>query len=588
IGQQQAAQTDPWLQALVDLSAYTSMPIKVRFRGITGSNFYSDMAIDDVYFTTLAGDPTIMLSTTAIGDTLLLGATSTKMFTITNTTAAPSVLNYQIVENPAVNWLTVTPDTGSITSLNSQDIMVDFDAGVVSAGTHTTTLEISSNDPTMPMLTVAITLEANDAPVIAVNPDTFDVSIPSGSTVTDTLTISNNGAGPLYFSVAPGLPQDENAVKERVAKVDESQISPEVRAAMEKRQTISIPGTDELAQSGSKVFQMPDQIEGEEIFGSTSSSFSGGSRDRGNIFYVTSETTLLEHKLFLDIPASTPIYFFVYEGMAATGSYNKVNEVYFASSGTGQQFYSSGPIAVPLESGHYYYIGASWDLSATYYRGSETVPIPTSFGELVTGIPGNIAGGFPPGPTASHTYDNFSPYYCSITTGAGIDWISVTPDTGVVAPGNSMDLSVTFDPAGLLGGDYFADIVVSSNDPVNPEVRVGAHMQVIGTPVINTYPDPLVIDTTYTGGMGEGMIWVKNDGSDTLRISDVISTNSLFSVDTTMFKLAPFDSMSVIVYFEPLIAGSYTGEIIIMSNDASTPADTTVVNAIGADAPVIT
>ena len=53
IGQQQAVQTDPWLQAIVDLSPYTSTPIQVRFRGITGTSFTSDMAIDDVYFTSL-------------------------------------------------------------------------------------------------------------------------------------------------------------------------------------------------------------------------------------------------------------------------------------------------------------------------------------------------------------------------------------------------------------------------------------------------------------------------------------------------------------------------------------------------------
>jgi hypothetical protein len=47
IGQQQLNQTDPWLQALVDLSAYSGSPVQVRFRGITGSSFTSDMAIDD-------------------------------------------------------------------------------------------------------------------------------------------------------------------------------------------------------------------------------------------------------------------------------------------------------------------------------------------------------------------------------------------------------------------------------------------------------------------------------------------------------------------------------------------------------------
>ena len=38
-----------WLLEVVDLSAYAGQTIAVRFRGITGDDYYSDMAIDDIY-----------------------------------------------------------------------------------------------------------------------------------------------------------------------------------------------------------------------------------------------------------------------------------------------------------------------------------------------------------------------------------------------------------------------------------------------------------------------------------------------------------------------------------------------------------
>ncbi|MFD2891437.1 fibronectin type III domain-containing protein [Flavobacterium chuncheonense] len=47
IGQQQAAETDPWTLKIVNLAAYTGT-IQVRFRGIRGSGGYSDMALDDI------------------------------------------------------------------------------------------------------------------------------------------------------------------------------------------------------------------------------------------------------------------------------------------------------------------------------------------------------------------------------------------------------------------------------------------------------------------------------------------------------------------------------------------------------------
>jgi|GEM_PF-2647792 len=45
-GQQQTASEDPWIRARFDVSPYTTADFQVRFRGITGSSFTSDMAID--------------------------------------------------------------------------------------------------------------------------------------------------------------------------------------------------------------------------------------------------------------------------------------------------------------------------------------------------------------------------------------------------------------------------------------------------------------------------------------------------------------------------------------------------------------
>ncbi len=47
-GEQQPNQDDPWIEQLVDLSAYAGQSITIRFRGERGDGFTSDMAIDDV------------------------------------------------------------------------------------------------------------------------------------------------------------------------------------------------------------------------------------------------------------------------------------------------------------------------------------------------------------------------------------------------------------------------------------------------------------------------------------------------------------------------------------------------------------
>lgn len=47
-GQQQTVSGDPWIETIVPLGAYTGQTIYLRFEGIRGTSFTSDMAIDDV------------------------------------------------------------------------------------------------------------------------------------------------------------------------------------------------------------------------------------------------------------------------------------------------------------------------------------------------------------------------------------------------------------------------------------------------------------------------------------------------------------------------------------------------------------
>ncbi|RRO11748.1 fibronectin type III domain-containing protein, partial [Mesohalobacter salilacus] len=46
-GQQQAAESDAFIEQIIDLSAYAGQTVTIRFRGLKGGGFASDMAIDD-------------------------------------------------------------------------------------------------------------------------------------------------------------------------------------------------------------------------------------------------------------------------------------------------------------------------------------------------------------------------------------------------------------------------------------------------------------------------------------------------------------------------------------------------------------
>jgi hypothetical protein len=324
-------------------------------------------------------------------------------------------------------------------------------------------------------------------PIIGLNPLSFEVSLEPDGYQTEVLTLSNTGEETLNFSI------NVEGVSTAQGKLFQP-LTQQQKETMRYQQIVS-DVTDELSVdqsfSGNEVLPAisgypADASKGEETFGSWSGgTWSGGIRDRGNLFYVTESVYLEETRFYLTINSSTQLYFFVYEGDGPTGTFTKKDEVYVASSGTGTGWYSSGAMNVELTSGKYYYIGTSWNGSTTYGRGNETVPITTSFGSLVTGIPGTLAG-YPPSLSLNQTYTGFSPYYQTLVTSStpGTNWLTTGTNSGTVPQMGSENIDVHFDATGLEEGTYYKNLVITSNDPIIPEVILPCTLHVGGDYVV--------------------------------------------------------------------------------------------------------
>lgn len=109
--------------------------------------------------------PTVTLSTDHIEVQLAYGASDEATFTIGN--SGSRTLTYAITENPAADWLSVSPADGSITG-TSQMITATISTGTMAPGAYQSTLVIATNDPANPELQVLVDLTINnDVPVIA-------------------------------------------------------------------------------------------------------------------------------------------------------------------------------------------------------------------------------------------------------------------------------------------------------------------------------------------------------------------------------------------------------------------------------------
>ncbi|UCF04567.1 MAG: choice-of-anchor D domain-containing protein, partial [bacterium] len=169
----------------------------------------------------------------------------------------------------------------------------------------------------------------------------------------------------------------------------------------------------------------------------------------------------------------------------------------------------------------------------------------------------------------------------------GISWLAVAPASGSVDPGEGEDVEVTLNSEGLIGGQYDATLVVSSNDPITPKVNVPVHLQVEGAPDIVVSDSLLYYGTVYLGHTAAETLVVSNTGVDSLVVSGLSINNPVFSTDPSGFSLGVGESRALDVVFAPTVTGIATGTLTITSNDPDEPSVVVLLEGIALEPPVI-
>ena len=154
-----------------------------------------------------------------------------------------------------------------------------------------------------------------------------------------------------------------------------------------------------------------------------------------------------------------------------------------------------------------------------------------------------------------------------VSIGLGADWLTLEPLNGTLAAGDSLEVSAIGSVNGLSPTTYRADILVNSNDPVNPELRLPFVMPVSGGAIIAASTDSVAFDSVRIGESETQILTIQNNGSEMLVVSDVSMQPSVFSVDSTQFNIAPGSSRDMSITFSPTDVVEYVGEMLIASND---------------------
>jgi MAM domain-containing protein meprin/A5/mu/flagellar hook capping protein FlgD/uncharacterized protein DUF4394/HYDIN/CFA65/VesB family protein/BACON domain-containing protein len=596
IGQQQVNQSDPWLQIGVDLSVFSNKQIKIRFRGITGDSYTSDMAIDDVSIFSATSNPQIQVNPISLTDTLMVGDIANQQLIISNIETSFSSLNFSISENPNVSWLSVEPDSGGVFSGQNKSVNVNFDASGMTAGLYNTQLDLVSNDPVNPLLQIPVILLVEPAPIVGFLPDSMLFTLNVGMVDSSTMTITNTGAGVLDFILLslPGEIQSKANIFSKIPVMNES-FSLENARIKEKLEM-----EDELNSKNSTPPKREKQKSERPLpsFKSTAvwtEDFEGG-------IFPPQDWQVIDN-------AGTGVIweFAAYWG---EGNYCGSGEAATASSDAAGSLAFDTELWTPLLNIVDPVVTLTYDVNYQNNAGIDFLDVDISADEGTNWtniLSWNEDHGSLRNPPGEHVILDLTPYlnntnsfilrwhyyqsnnytlwYSQIDNvvieGAGypVEWLSSNPNSGTIPSGGQMDVQVIANTAGMVGGDYFANMTIISNDPVTPQFGMPVHLTAVGTPSIAADTDSLFFnDSLFVNGVDSLSMWIFSTGNGVLNITDITSDNSVFFTNNTQFTIPPFDSTLLTVYFNPDALGLETGTLTIISDAVNTPSVYVILN----------
>lgn len=146
------------------------------------------------------------------------------------------------------------------------------------------------------------------------------------------------------------------------------------------------------------------------------------------------------------------------------------------------------------------------------------------------------------------------------------DWLTLPLNSGTVGFPEEQGLTLMFDATNLLGGTYTTEMVIETNDPVQPTIILPIIMTVVGVPQIVPEAFSLDFGSVVIGNSETINFNIANPGTDTLFITNLQTASSDFTVSPTSLVIPPLSDANIQVTFTPTSIQNYTDALIIENN----------------------
>jgi hypothetical protein len=346
-----------------------------------------------------------------------------------------------------VDWLTVTPSTGTIPWGDSIDLCVAVGGVELPGDLVGSQLNFTTNDEDV--LTTCVTISRRiPRSVMSLDPESIQANLRSDQATSQTLRVTNLGG----------------ANKERLRF---------------------------------RVTAATDSSGGVDTVGNHSRSTSVNASLRGNVFLATRNTRLTKFEPYIGIGSylSGEMSFSVYESSELHGIYTRIFDYTrstYGPSNTGFypfKYFDFPHINIPIVSGRYYLLTVGGLVSCYHDSSPDDSPV-TAFGVFQNGF---MRNGYP-GPEELINLRSDEMVTMRLTTTdplPGQDWLSVEPAGGEIQAAGFMDLNVFVNSTGMPPGEFQSVLNFTSSDPNRETTSIPVYLSVAAsTPTPTPTPTP--------------------------------------------------------------------------------------------------
>ena len=452
-----------------------------------------------------------------------------------------------------------------------------------SPATLNTLIHVLSDDPVTPNKTMAVTGLAIPPPVAAWTPSSFNESMMAGDVLHRTLHLQNNGGSDLNWVSQIGLLSGASVTVDHSPEIKKG--DPDTRPGV-----LGTGGPDMFGytwrdsdQPGGPAFSWVDLT----AIG-TPVTFS--SNDDGNSgliplgfpfpFYGQNFSSVAANTNgWLSFTNSSTGFYTNYQLPSSSAPENLLalfwDDLYWRNPPANALYYSDGNRFI-FEFQNWDQLspsGESYNMEVILYRNGRIVYqyLSMTTNDILSATIGIQNGTKDDGLTVEYN-SAYMHDALAVEFRPPAGWLTISPEAGTIPAGGFTDVDVAFDATQLIGGDYSANIDLSTNDPGHASIRVPAAIHVTGIPDINASPASLAFPTTYVGYSRDLVTNIQNTGTDVLTVTGAsISGDFSFTGLTTPVAIVPGGSIPVTVTFAPLAAGSHTGSLDVTSDDPDEP-----------------